>query len=76
MASLLQNIIADGLKHTEDVIRLIFHEIGLVKSNGPLKWVHDELRQLAETKFRFKVRSYWSLCVYFFRLDNGLRMAL
>uniref|UniRef100_F1KTK3 Insulin-degrading enzyme n=1 Tax=Ascaris suum TaxID=6253 RepID=F1KTK3_ASCSU len=44
----------DGLKHTEDVIRLIFHEIGLVKSNGPLKWVHDELRQLAETKFRFK----------------------
>ncbi|VDM44124.1 unnamed protein product [Toxocara canis] len=44
----------EGLKHTENIIKLIFNEIGLVRSKGPLKWVHDELRQLAETKFRFK----------------------
>ncbi|VDK25141.1 unnamed protein product [Anisakis simplex] len=45
----------EGLKHTDDIIRLIFNEIGLVKSNGPLRWIHDELKQLVETKFRFKV---------------------
>lgn len=44
----------EGLEHTEDIINVIFQEIGLVKSAGPLKWIQDELKKLGDIKFRFK----------------------
>ncbi|VBB33449.1 unnamed protein product, partial [Acanthocheilonema viteae] len=43
-----------GLLHTDDVVKLVFNEVGLVKQTGPLKWIFDELKQLQEIKFRFK----------------------
>uniref|UniRef100_A0A1I7ZZB9 Insulin-degrading enzyme n=1 Tax=Steinernema glaseri TaxID=37863 RepID=A0A1I7ZZB9_9BILA len=44
----------EGLKHAEDVIELIFHEIGTVKSAGAQKWIQDEIAGLGEIRFRFK----------------------
>ncbi|WKY12611.1 hypothetical protein Q1695_003870 [Nippostrongylus brasiliensis] len=44
----------DGLEHTEDIVGLIFNYIGLLKRTGPLEWVHEELSELGELKFRFK----------------------
>lgn len=41
--------------HTDDIVELVFSEVGLVKQVEPLKWIFDELRQLQEIKFRFKV---------------------
>jgi secreted Zn-dependent insulinase-like peptidase len=48
-------IAIDGIKHVEEIIELIFHAIAMIQRSGPLQWVHDELRQLNEQKFRFKV---------------------
>lgn len=45
----------EGLLHTDDIVKLVFSEVGLVKQTGPLKWIFDELKQLQEIKFRFKV---------------------
>ncbi|MFH4976237.1 hypothetical protein AB6A40_002946 [Gnathostoma spinigerum] len=44
----------EGLKHIPDIIELAFCSIGVINSAQPLKWVHEELRQLADMKFRFK----------------------
>ncbi|VDD86432.1 unnamed protein product [Enterobius vermicularis] len=44
----------EGLKHTDDIITVIFQEIGMIKSAGPLKWIQDELKKLGDIKFRFK----------------------
>ncbi|KAK0408400.1 hypothetical protein QR680_003933 [Steinernema hermaphroditum] len=44
----------EGLKHAEEVIELIFHEIGTVKSAGAQKWIQDEIAGLGEIRFRFK----------------------
>uniref|UniRef100_A0AAF5PUE9 Insulin-degrading enzyme n=2 Tax=Wuchereria bancrofti TaxID=6293 RepID=A0AAF5PUE9_WUCBA len=44
----------EGLLHTDDIVKLVFSEVGLVKQTGPLKWIFDELKQLQEIKFRFK----------------------
>ncbi|EFO20407.1 insulin-degrading enzyme [Loa loa] len=44
----------EGLLHTDDIVKLVFNEVGLVKQTGPLKWIFDELKQLQEIKFRFK----------------------
>lgn len=49
----------EGLLHTDDIVKLVFSEVGLVKHAGPLKWIFDELKQLQEIKFRFKV--YYSV---------------
>ncbi|CAG9536896.1 unnamed protein product [Cercopithifilaria johnstoni] len=43
-----------GLLHTDDIVKLVFNEVGLVKQAGPLKWIFDELKQLQQIKFRFK----------------------
>ncbi len=48
-------IAIDGIKHVEEIIELIFHTIAMIQRPGPLQWVHDELQQLNEQKFRFKV---------------------
>ncbi|VDN07645.1 unnamed protein product [Thelazia callipaeda] len=44
----------EGLLHADDIVELVFSEIGLIKQAGPLKWIFDELKQLQEIKFRFK----------------------
>uniref|UniRef100_A0A915PZQ4 Insulin-degrading enzyme n=1 Tax=Setaria digitata TaxID=48799 RepID=A0A915PZQ4_9BILA len=44
----------EGLLHTDDIVEMVFSEVGLVKQAGPLKWIFDELKQLQEIKFRFK----------------------
>ncbi|CAJ0962033.1 unnamed protein product, partial [Mesorhabditis belari] len=46
----------DGLENVDEIIALIFNEIGLIKSTGPQKWIQEELAELGEMKFRFKGR--------------------
>ncbi|KHJ91249.1 peptidase M16 inactive domain protein [Oesophagostomum dentatum] len=44
----------DGLSHTEDIVALVFSYIGLLRRTGAQDWVHEELKELGEIKFRFK----------------------
>ncbi|KIH57932.1 peptidase M16 inactive domain protein [Ancylostoma duodenale] len=45
----------DGINHTEDIVALVFSYIGLLKRTGAEAWVQEELKELGEIKFRFKV---------------------
>uniref|UniRef100_A0AC35TSZ0 Insulin-degrading enzyme n=1 Tax=Rhabditophanes sp. KR3021 TaxID=114890 RepID=A0AC35TSZ0_9BILA len=44
----------EGLKHTDQIVELIFSYIGMLKKEGPQKWIYDESESISETKFRFK----------------------
>lgn len=49
--------IVDGLAHTEDIVELVFNYIGLLKNTDLQKWVFEEIKNIDNIKFRFKVRS-------------------
>ncbi|KAG7298349.1 hypothetical protein JYU34_017951 [Plutella xylostella] len=44
----------DGIEHIDDIIELVFQYISLLRSEGPVRWVWEEQRDLASTEFRFK----------------------
>ncbi|XP_044760344.1 insulin-degrading enzyme [Coccinella septempunctata] len=59
----------EGMKHTDEIIKLVFQYVNMLKQLGPLKWVHDENRDIGEMTFRFKdkesPRGYISSLVHF-----------
>lgn len=63
-ALLYKLLYSEGLKHTDDIITVIFQEIGMIKSAGPLKWIQDELKKLGDIKFRFKAGLVISLIFF------------
>lgn len=42
----------DGMCHVEDIIRLLFQYIALLKTIGPQEWVHREIEELEAIEFR------------------------
>uniref|UniRef100_A0A914XIB4 Insulin-degrading enzyme n=1 Tax=Plectus sambesii TaxID=2011161 RepID=A0A914XIB4_9BILA len=44
----------EGLKNVEEIVLLTFQTIGMISRAKPQEWVHRELQQLSELKFRFK----------------------
>uniref|UniRef100_A0A0N5B6N8 Insulin-degrading enzyme n=1 Tax=Strongyloides papillosus TaxID=174720 RepID=A0A0N5B6N8_STREA len=46
----------DGLKHTDEILKLFFNYIGVLKKEGPQEWIYDENEKISRTRFRFKDR--------------------
>ncbi|KAI4457948.1 nardilysin [Holotrichia oblita] len=44
----------EGIKHIDDIVKLIFQYIRMLKESGPLPWVHEEQRDILAMGFRFK----------------------
>ncbi|KAL3284944.1 hypothetical protein HHI36_019075 [Cryptolaemus montrouzieri] len=58
----------EGMDHTDEIVKLIFQYINMLKDQGPLKRIHDENRDIGDMTFRFKdkesPRSYISALVH------------
>ncbi|XP_018331415.1 insulin-degrading enzyme [Agrilus planipennis] len=44
----------EGLQHTNDIIKLVFQYINMLKDVGPLEWIQEEQKDIAAMIFRFK----------------------
>ncbi|KMQ45885.1 hypothetical protein HL42_3385 [Trichophyton rubrum] len=47
----------DGLQHYQEVIKIIFQYISLIKERAPEQWIFDEMKNLSEVDFKFKQKS-------------------
>ncbi|KAF2125491.1 insulin-degrading enzyme [Dothidotthia symphoricarpi CBS 119687] len=47
----------EGLKNYQEVAKIIFQYIGMIRDQPPQKWVVDEQMQMSEVDFRFKQKS-------------------
>jgi insulysin len=64
----------EGIKHIDDIVELIFQYLNMLKTQGPLKWVQDENRDIGNMLFRFKdkesPRSYISGLVHTLQVNK------
>ena len=44
----------DGLRDYQEVVKVVFQYISLIKEAPPQKWISDEIRGMAEVDFRFR----------------------
>lgn len=44
----------EGIDHVDEIIKLIFQYLNLLRESGPQKWIFDEYSKLSEMQFRFK----------------------
>ncbi|XP_039761918.1 insulin-degrading enzyme [Pararge aegeria] len=44
----------DGVKHTDEIVELVFQYIEMLRAEGPRRWVWEEQRDLMAMEFRFK----------------------
>ncbi|XP_030755591.1 insulin-degrading enzyme [Sitophilus oryzae] len=44
----------EGMKHVDDIVKLIFQYINMLKTEKPQKWIQDENRDIGNMIFRFK----------------------
>ena len=47
----------DGLKDYQEVVKVVFQYISLIKQTPPQKWIVDEIKGMAEVDFRFKQKT-------------------
>ncbi|KAL8900428.1 MAG: hypothetical protein Q9207_005700 [Kuettlingeria erythrocarpa] len=47
----------DGLKQYEEVVKVVFQYISLIKENKPQQWIVDEVKGMAEVDFRFREKT-------------------
>ncbi|KAI9790783.1 MAG: Insulinase (Peptidase M16) [Candelina submexicana] len=47
----------DGLANYEEIIKVIFQYISMVREAGPQQWIFEEMKGLAEVDFRFREKS-------------------
>jgi insulysin len=47
----------DGLEHYQEVVKVVFQYISLLKESPPLQWVFDEMKVMSEVDFRFKQKT-------------------
>ncbi|KAH7135013.1 Metalloenzyme, LuxS/M16 peptidase-like protein [Dendryphion nanum] len=47
----------DGLKHYQEVTKIIFQYIAMIREDPPHKWIVDEQIRISEVDFRFKQKS-------------------
>lgn len=51
---ILNFVTSQGFEHVDEILKLIFQYLNLLKREGPQKWIFDEYRKLNEMQFRFK----------------------
>ncbi|CAH0553954.1 unnamed protein product [Brassicogethes aeneus] len=44
----------EGINHVDDIVKLIFQYLNMLKKEGPLQWIQDENRDIGQMSFRFK----------------------
>ncbi|XP_076655297.1 insulin degrading metalloproteinase isoform X2 [Halictus rubicundus] len=44
----------EGIQHVDAIILLTFQYINMLKEHGPVEWIHNEYRDIADMNFRFK----------------------
>lgn len=44
----------DGFDHVDDIVKIVFQYIHMLKKEGPQKWIFEEYCDLCEMQFRFK----------------------
>ncbi|XP_036670582.3 insulin-degrading enzyme isoform X1 [Drosophila suzukii] len=44
----------EGLEHVDDIVKIVFQYLGMLREEGPKKWIFDECVKLNEMRFRFK----------------------
>ncbi|CAG9815290.1 unnamed protein product [Phaedon cochleariae] len=44
----------EGINHVDDIVKLVFQYLNMLKQEGPLKWVQDENKNIGQMVFRFK----------------------
>lgn len=44
----------EGFDHVDDIIKIIFQYLNMLKKEGPQKWIFEEYCNLSEMQFRFK----------------------
>ncbi|XP_015602966.1 insulin-degrading enzyme isoform X2 [Cephus cinctus] len=55
--SVYVDLTEEGIEHVDDIITLMFQYINMLKKEGPVKWIFEEYRDIAEMNFRFKEKS-------------------
>nr|AAA28439.1 insulin-degrading enzyme [Drosophila melanogaster] len=44
----------EGLEHVDDIVKIVFQYLEMLRKEGPKKWILDECVKLNEMRFRFK----------------------
>lgn len=52
--SISMRLTEDGLKNYQEIVKIIFQYIAMLKEQPPQEWIVDEMKQLAEVDFKFK----------------------
>lgn len=47
----------EGLKHYQEITKIFFQYVAMLKEQPPLEWIVSELMKLAEVEFRFRQKS-------------------
>ncbi|XP_017891518.1 insulin-degrading enzyme isoform X2 [Ceratina calcarata] len=48
----------EGIQHVDDIVLLTFQYINMLKEQGPVEWIYNEYRDIANMNFRFKEKSH------------------
>lgn len=58
----------EGIDHVDDIVRLVFQYVNMLKKEGPMEWIFQEYKDIVSMHFRFKdkesPRSYVSNIVH------------
>lgn len=66
------DLTAEGVEHIPEIISAVFAYIGMIRRAGPMDWVWDELKGIADMGYRFLDKSHPS--DYVVRLANNMQV--
>ncbi|XP_063988848.1 insulin-degrading enzyme isoform X2 [Diachasmimorpha longicaudata] len=52
--TVIVDLTEEGITHIDDIISLMFQYINMMKTEGPVHWIFEECRQIAQMDFNFK----------------------
>ncbi|KAM0735141.1 Insulin-degrading enzyme [Formica fusca] len=55
--SVVVDLTEEGIKHVNNIVTLMFQYISMLKKKGPIEWIYNEYRDIANMNFRFKEKS-------------------
>lgn len=55
--TVIVDLTEEGIQHIDDIVLLMFQYINMLKTRGPVKWIYEEYRDVANMNFRFKEKS-------------------
>ncbi|XP_034948180.1 insulin-degrading enzyme isoform X2 [Chelonus insularis] len=47
----------EGIQHVDDIITLTFQYINMLRQAGPIEWIFEEYKQIAQMEFNFREKS-------------------